>query len=231
MSHSAHSALTHVPFLHAPRGRKCSPGAGYVAWRGSALRQGEGDRSVSGSSVGSLTASSRPSLPTLTGALRTSSPPSTFPYSSAPTTFHLHNELPIRGPRYASGPSTFFRLPHIPFDPRGQHGMCDISEDDTSMIGIVGVPYDGGATNRSPINLALYCKVRLHRSGARHGPRGVRDASSDHIRVSCNSSPHSEESMIQLPKAVNQSTKVSPFELERVQLSAHLHQRKIRSNS
>ena len=62
---------------------------------------------------------------------------------------------PISGnqlPRFAGVP-TFMRLPHIPLDdPR-------IGEVE---IGIVGVPWDGGTTNRP---------------GARHGPRQLRDLS------------------------------------------------------
>mmetsp|Transcript_7027 Transcript_7027/g.22961 ORF Transcript_7027/g.22961 Transcript_7027/m.22961 type:complete len:355 (+) Transcript_7027:253-1317(+) len=53
--------------------------------------------------------------------------------------------------RYASGPTTFFRLAY--------EAECE--------VGIVGVPYDGGVTNRP---------------GARHGPRAVREASADHVR-------------------------------------------------
>lgn len=63
--------------------------------------------------------------------------------------------LPISGfvlPRYAGLP-TFMRLPYVtPDDPRF----------DTLDIGIVGVPWDGGTTNRP---------------GPRHGPRALRDAS------------------------------------------------------
>jgi guanidinopropionase len=63
---------------------------------------------------------------------------------------------PISGldtPRFA-GMSTFMRLPHVP--PGHEHW----SELD---FGYVGVPWDGGTTNRP---------------GARHGPRQVRDSSS-----------------------------------------------------
>ena len=63
--------------------------------------------------------------------------------------------LPVTGtvmPRYA-GIATFMRLPHLqPDDPRAR-------EVD---IGLVGVPWDGGTTNRA---------------GARHGPRQMRDLS------------------------------------------------------
>jgi guanidinopropionase len=52
-------------------------------------------------------------------------------------------------PRY-SGIPTFFRLPHTEL----------LDEVD---IGLVGVPFDGGVTNRS---------------GARHGPRDIRNQSS-----------------------------------------------------
>ena len=63
--------------------------------------------------------------------------------------------LPISGfelPRFAGVP-TFMRLPHL-----------EMSEPDLSdvSIGFVGVPWDGGTTNRP---------------GARHGPRALRDAS------------------------------------------------------
>ena len=60
---------------------------------------------------------------------------------------------PVSGtilPRYA-GIATFMRLPFIPLD--------NISEVD---IGLIGVPWDGGTTNRA---------------GARHGPRQIRDLS------------------------------------------------------
>jgi guanidinopropionase len=63
---------------------------------------------------------------------------------------------PVSGfdlPRYAGMPS-FMRLPHVdPDHPR----FGDVE------IGIVGVPWDGGTTNRA---------------GARHGPRQLRDLSS-----------------------------------------------------
>lgn len=63
---------------------------------------------------------------------------------------------PISGletPRFA-GMSTFMRLPHIP---PGHECWPELD------FGFVGVPWDGGTTNRP---------------GARHGPRQVRDASS-----------------------------------------------------
>jgi guanidinopropionase len=70
----------------------------------------------------------------------------------------MHNDLffqPVSGfdlPRYAGIP-TFMRLPYVPFDhPR----FSDV------QIGLIGVPWDGGTTNRA---------------GARHGPRALRDAS------------------------------------------------------
>ena len=62
---------------------------------------------------------------------------------------------PISGnvlPRYAGIP-TFMRLPHVPLD------HADISQVD---VGLIGVPWDGGTTNRA---------------GARHGPRQLRDIS------------------------------------------------------
>ncbi len=55
---------------------------------------------------------------------------------------------PQQRPRH-SGIPTFFRAPHTE----------DLAEVD---IGVIGVPYDGGVT---------------HRSGARHGPRAVREQS------------------------------------------------------
>jgi guanidinopropionase len=61
--------------------------------------------------------------------------------------------LPLSGmdlPRFAGIP-TFMRLPHIPVD-----------EADEVQIGLIGVPWDGGTTNRP---------------GPRHGPRQLRDAS------------------------------------------------------
>jgi len=62
---------------------------------------------------------------------------------------------PVTGtvtPRYA-GLATLMRLPHI--------GLMDESIPDVD-IGLIGVPWDGGTTNRP---------------GARHGPRQVRDIS------------------------------------------------------
>ena len=58
---------------------------------------------------------------------------------------------PVSGnvmPRF-SGIATFMRLPHLK-DPDGVD------------IGLIGVPWDGGTTNRA---------------GARHGPRQIRDMS------------------------------------------------------
>ncbi|MGB1236890.1 MAG: agmatinase [Pseudomonadales bacterium] len=54
-------------------------------------------------------------------------------------------------PRYA-GIATFMRLPHY-----------NIDEAEGAQIGLYGLPWDGGTTNRP---------------GARHGPRQIRDASS-----------------------------------------------------
>lgn len=65
-----------------------------------------------------------------------------------PTRYHDLDDPQAR-PRYTGIP-TFFRTPHTE----------DLSSVD---IGIIGVPFDGGVTNRS---------------GARHGPRAVRDQSS-----------------------------------------------------
>ncbi|MCB2136963.1 MAG: agmatinase [Rhodobacteraceae bacterium] len=62
---------------------------------------------------------------------------------------------PISGmqmPRFA-GIATFMRLPHVPFD----HPRIDEVE-----IGLVGLPWDGGTSNRP---------------GPRHGPRQLRDYS------------------------------------------------------
>ncbi len=75
---------------------------------------------------------------------------------------------PQAQPRYA-GISTFFRAPYTQ----------DLSAVD---IGIIGVPFDGGVTNRS---------------GARHGPRAVRDQSS-------------------MLRRMNGATGVRPFEATRV---------------
>ena len=61
--------------------------------------------------------------------------------------------LPLSGmelPRYAGIP-TFMRLPHLP-----------LAEAAEVQIGLIGVPWDGGTTNRP---------------GPRHGPRQLRDAS------------------------------------------------------
>lgn len=54
-------------------------------------------------------------------------------------------------PRFA-GPSTFMRLPQVPLEEAGEVD-----------IGLIGVPWDGGTTNRP---------------GPRHGPRQMRDVSS-----------------------------------------------------
>jgi guanidinopropionase len=58
-------------------------------------------------------------------------------------------------PRFA-GIATFMRLPHLPPDAPGV------------QIGLIGLPWDGGTTNRP---------------GARHGPRALRDASTLMRRV------------------------------------------------
>lgn len=55
-------------------------------------------------------------------------------------------------PRFAGVP-TFMRLPHM---------AMDDAEIGAVQVGLVGVPWDGGTTNRA---------------GARHGPRALRDAS------------------------------------------------------
>ncbi|MBO0711480.1 MAG: agmatinase [Acetobacteraceae bacterium] len=75
---------------------------------------------------------------------------------------------PQAQPRYVGIP-TFFRTPHTE----------DLANTD---IGLIGVPFDGGVTNRS---------------GARHGPRAVRDQSS-------------------LLRRINSATSVAPFTLARV---------------
>ena len=62
---------------------------------------------------------------------------------------------PVSGfdlPRFAGVP-TFMRLPHVPF---GHERFSDV------QIGLIGVPWDSGTTNRP---------------GPRHGPRQLRDAS------------------------------------------------------
>ncbi|MGH7002380.1 MAG: arginase family protein, partial [Alphaproteobacteria bacterium] len=63
--------------------------------------------------------------------------------------------LPVSGnvlPRFAGIP-TFMRLPHIALEEAKAAGV---------EIGLIGVPWDGGTTNRP---------------GARHGPRQMRDQS------------------------------------------------------
>ncbi|MFQ5690724.1 MAG: agmatinase [Gemmatimonadota bacterium] len=75
---------------------------------------------------------------------------------------------PMLGPRYMGIP-TFMRTPPI----------GDPSEFD---IALVGIPYDGAVTNRP---------------GARHGPRGVRDASS-------------------MMRAIHPATRLNPYDLRRV---------------
>ena len=63
------------------------------------------------------------------------------------------NNKPVSGnvmPRFA-GIATFMRLPHVP-----------LGEATDIDIGLIGVPWDGGTTNRA---------------GARHGPRQMRDLS------------------------------------------------------
>src|SRR5210317_1144144 len=64
------------------------------------------------------------------------------------------NYKPVAGdvlPRYAAI-ATFMRLPHV-----------SLEDADEVDIGLIGVPWDGGTTNRP---------------GARHGPRQMRDLSS-----------------------------------------------------
>ena len=75
---------------------------------------------------------------------------------------------PMMWPRYTGIP-TFMRTP--------------FAEDlDGVDVGLIGVPFDGGVTNRT---------------GARHGPREIRNQSS-------------------LMRRVNQATKVAPYDLCRV---------------
>jgi guanidinopropionase len=74
-----------------------------------------------------------------------------------PETFESSFFLPPTGselPRFA-GVATFMRLPLI-------HSMTNAHMLSSVQIGIKGVPWDGGTTNRA---------------GARHGPRAIRDAS------------------------------------------------------
>jgi len=81
---------------------------------------------------------------------------------------------PVSGldlPRFAGVP-TFMRLPHVPMD----HPRFNQVE-----IGLIGAPWDGGTTNRS---------------GPRHGPRQLRDAST-------------------MIRAQNGATWVAPFTLAR----------------
>src|SRR5579872_3521623 len=75
---------------------------------------------------------------------------------------------PQARPRYTGIP-TFFRAPYT-------ESLADTD------IGLIGVPYDGGVTNRT---------------GARHGPRAVRDQSS-------------------LLRRLHPGTKLAPFEVARV---------------
>lgn len=84
-----------------------------------------------------------------------------------PTQYHEMADPQAR-PRYTGIP-TFFRTPYTE----------DLAE---AQIGIIGVPFDGGVTNRS---------------GARHGPRAVRDQSS-------------------LLRRRNTATGVTPFAAKRV---------------
>src|ERR1051325_8484016 len=70
-------------------------------------------------------------------------------------------------PRFA-GPSTFMRLP--------------IARPDEVDIALIGIPFDGGTTNRT---------------GARHGPREIRNQSS-------------------LVRRVHYVTGISPFDLARI---------------
>lgn len=84
-----------------------------------------------------------------------------------PTRYHDLSDPQAR-PRYA-GIASFFRTPHT-------------ERLDEVDIGLIGVPYDGGVTNRS---------------GARHGPRAVREQSA-------------------LLRRINAATGVMPFATARV---------------
>jgi guanidinopropionase len=84
-----------------------------------------------------------------------------------PTRYHDLAD-PQAQPRY-TGIATFFRTPHTQ----------DLAETE---IGLIGVPFDGGVT---------------HRSGARHGPRAVREQST-------------------MLRRIHGTTGIRPFELARV---------------
>jgi len=84
-----------------------------------------------------------------------------------PTTYRDFAD-PQAHPRH-TGIATFFRAPYTQ----------DLTDTD---IGVIGVPFDGGVT---------------HRSGARHGPRGVREQSP-------------------LLRRINAATGIAPFALTRV---------------
>ncbi len=77
-----------------------------------------------------------------------------MPDLKQPKTYHALADPQAR-PRY-TGVATFFRAPFTQ----------DLSDTD---IGVIGVPFDGGVTNRT---------------GARHGPRAVRDQSTLLRRIS-----------------------------------------------
>ena len=77
---------------------------------------------------------------------------------------------PITRPRYTGLP-TFLRVPYA-------ESLGDVD------IGLIGVPFDGGVTNRT---------------GARHGPREIRNQSS-------------------LIRKMNQATGIDPHELCRLSL-------------
>ena len=85
------------------------------------------------------------------------------------TTHRAEFDDPQKRPRYTGLP-TFLRTPWKADDWAGVE------------IGLVGVPFDGGVTNRT---------------GARHGPREVRNQSS-------------------LMRKINQATRIAPFDLARV---------------
>ena len=77
---------------------------------------------------------------------------------------------PMQRPRF-TGLASFFRLPYV-----------EDFETDPPQIGVCGVPYDGGVTNRT---------------GARHGPREIRNQSS-------------------LIRRINHASGICPYDLCRV---------------
>ena len=107
---------------------------------------------------------------------------------------------PQQRPRYSGLPS-FFRLPWI-----------EDFEADPPQIGLVGVPYDGGVTNRP---------------GARHGPREVRNASSLIRRVNqaTGASPFEAARVADIGDAPIEK----PFALEEAHRAIEAHYRRVRA--